>query len=151
MKANELISSSIIHLHPDDSGDRAIEMMEEMKVYHLPVVRNNFYLGILSESEILSWNNPSEFIHEHLDELSSPSIQASQHLFDIIEIVEKNSISIIPVLDEKKLYLGSITNRKLLYTIAKSTVIKSNGSVIVLNIKNTGYENLEILSSSSAS
>ena len=59
MKANELISSSIIHLHPDDSGDRAIEMMEEMKVYHLPVVRNNFYLGILSESEILSWNNPS--------------------------------------------------------------------------------------------
>ena len=144
MKANELISSSIIHLHPDDSGDRAIEMMEEMKVYHLPVVRNNFYLGILSESEILSWDSPSEFIHEHLDELSSPSIQASQHLFDIIEIVEKNSISIIPVLDEKNLYLGSITNRKLLYTIAKSTVIKSNGSVIVLNIKNTDYSMYEI-------
>ena len=144
MKANELISSSIIHLHPDDSGDRAIEMMEEMKVYHLPVVRNNFYLGILSESEILSWDSPSEFIHEHLDELSSPSIQENQHLFDIIEIVEKNSISIIPVLDEKKLYLGSITNRKLLYTIAKSTVIKSNGSVIVLNIKNTDYSMYEI-------
>ena len=35
MKANELISSSIINLHPDDSGERAIEMMEEMKVYHL--------------------------------------------------------------------------------------------------------------------
>ena len=144
MKANELISSSIIHLHPDDSGDRAIEMMEEMKVYHLPVVRNNFYLGILSESEILSWDSPSEFIHEHLDELSSPSIQETQHLFDIIEIVEKNSISIIPVLDEKNLYLGSITNRKLLYTIAKSTVIKSNGSVIVLNIKNTDYSMYEI-------
>ena len=144
MKANELISSSIIHLHPYDSGDRAIEMMEEMKVYHLPVVRNNFYLGILSESEILSWDSPSEFIHEHLDELSSPSIQETQHLFDIIEIVEKNSISIIPVLDEKNLYLGSITNRKLLYTIAKSTVIKSNGSVIVLNIKNTDYSMYEI-------
>jgi len=144
MKANELISSSIIHLHPDDSGDRAIEMMEEMKVYHLPVVRNNFYLGILSESEILSWDSPSEFVHEHLDELSSPSILETQHLFDIIEIVEKNSISIIPVLDEKKLYLGSITNRKLLYTIAKSTVIKSNGSVIVLNIKNTDYSMYEI-------
>ena len=144
MKANELISSSIIHLHPDDSGDRAIEMMEEMKVYHLPVVRNNFYLGILSESEILSWGSPSEFIHEHLDELSSPSIQETQHLFDIIEIVEKNSISIIPVLDEKNLYLGSITNRKLLYTIAKITVIKSNGSVIVLNIKNTDYSMYEI-------
>ena len=144
MKANELISSSIIHLHPDDSGDRAIEMMEEMKVYHLPVVRNNFYLGILSESEILSWDSPSEFIHEHLDELSSPSIQETQHLFDIIEIVEKNSISIIPVLDEKNLYLGSITNRKLLYTIAKSTVIKSTGSVIVLNIKNTDYSMYEI-------
>lgn len=135
MKANDLISSSLISLHPDDTGDRAIELMEEQRVNHLPIVRNNFYLGILSENEILSWSNTSEFINEHLDELISPSIMGSQHLFDIIEEIEKYSLSIIPVLDRKKHYLGAITNRKLLYTIAKSTTVQSRGSVIVLEIK----------------
>ena len=144
MKAHELISTSIIHLHPDDDGNKAIEMMEEMKVHHLPVVRNDFYLGTISENEILSWQDTSEFISEHLDELNSPSIMHSQHLFDIIEKIEQNSISVIAVLDEQNHYLGAITNRKLLYTIAKSTVIQSRGSVIVLKIKKNNYSMYEI-------
>ena len=109
MKAHELISTSIIHLHPDDDGNKAIEMMEEMKVHHLPVVRNDFYLGTISENEILSWQDTSEFISEHLDELNSPSIMHSQHLFDIIEKIEQNSISVIAVLDEQNHYLGAVS------------------------------------------
>ncbi len=92
----------------------------------------------------MSWNNTNEFINEHLDELNSPSIKNSQHLFDIIEEVEKHSLSIIPVIDEKNYYLGSITNRKLLYTIAKSTAVQSKGSMVVLKIKENNYTLNEI-------
>tara|TARA_B100000902_G_C27320019_1_gene923765 strand:- start:2477 stop:3139 length:663 start_codon:yes stop_codon:yes gene_type:complete len=144
MKASNLISSSIISLHPEDDGNRGIELMEDMRVHHLPIVRDNFYLGIISENEIMSWDNTDEFINEHLDELNSPSIKNSQHLFDIIEEVEKHSLSIIPVIDEKNYYLGSITNRKLLYTIAKSTAVQSKGSMVVLKIKENNYTLNEI-------
>jgi len=139
MQASQLISSSLITLHPDDDGDRALSLMDELKVNHLAVVRNSFYLGIISEKEILNWDNPNEFIDEHLSELSAPSVIGSQHLFDIIQVVELNSLSIIPVLDEEKQYLGAITNRKLLYTIAKSTTVQSVGGVIVLQMNQNDY------------
>ena len=118
--------------------------MEELRVNHLPVVRNGFYLGILSEKEILNWDNEEEFIEEHLEEITAPNVVGTQHLFDIIEELEKFSLTVIPVLDEEKHYLGSITNRKLLYTIAKSTSIQSNGGVIVLRMNQNDYQMSEI-------
>ena len=144
MQASDLISQSLISLHPDDNGLRAISLMEELRVNHLPVVRNGFYLGILSEKEILNWDNEEEFIEEHLEEITAPSVISTQHLFDIIEELEKFSLTVIPVLDEEKHYLGSITNRKLLYTIAKSTSIQSNGGVIVLRMNQNDYQMSEI-------
>ena len=144
MQASELISSSLTTLHPNDDGDRALSLMNELRVNHLAVVRNSFYLGIVSEKEILSWNKSDEFIDEHISELSAPSVIDSQHLYDIIQTVERNSLSIIPVLDEKKHYLGSITNRKLLYTIAKSTSVQSIGGMIVLKMKDNDYSMSEI-------
>ena len=144
MQASDLISQSLISLHPDDDGLRAISLMEELRVNHLPVVRNGFYLGILSEKEILNWDNEEESIEEHLEEITAPSVIGTQHLFDIIEELEKFSLTVIPVLDEEKHYLGSITNRKLLYTIAKSTSIQSNGGVIVLRMNQNDYQMSEI-------
>ena len=144
MQASNLISSSLITLHPDDDGTKALSLMDELRVNHLAVVRNTFYLGIISEKEILNWDSPDEFIDEHLTELSAPSVIGSQHLFDIIQVVEQNSLSIIPVLDEQKHYLGAISNRKLLYTIAKSTAVQSVGGVIVLQMKHNDYSMSEI-------
>lgn len=144
MQASDLISQSLISLHPDDDGARAIALMEELRVNHLPVVRNGFYLGVISEKEILNWDSEEEYIEEHLEEIAAPSVIGSQHLFDIIEELEKFSLTVIPVLDEEKHYLGSITNRKLLYTIAKSTSIQSNGGVIVLKMNQNDYHMSEI-------
>ena len=144
MQASDLISQSIINLHPNDDGERAIALMEELRVSHLAVVRNNYYLGILSEEEILNWENTNEFIYEHLEEIDAPSVLETQHLFDIIEELERYSLSIIPVLNKKKHYLGSITNRKLLYSIAKSTAIQSIGSIIVLRMNQNDYSMSEI-------
>ena len=74
MQAKELISSSIIPLHPDDDGNRALTLMEELHVNHLPIVRNNFYLGMISEREVLDWDSQDEFLNEHLSSLAAPSI-----------------------------------------------------------------------------
>ena len=140
MQALDLISSTLIYVSPSDTGSKALDIMDEFKVNHLAVVKDNFYLAIVSDNEILSWNNTNEYIDEHLSELTSPNVKHSDHLFRIIEMLEKNSLSIVPVLDENKNYVGSITNRKLLFTIAKSTVIQSQGDLIVLEINQRDYD-----------
>ena len=146
MQASELISSSIISLHPDDDGLKALSLMDDLRISHLPVIRNQFYLGLISENEILQWQSTDELIEEHLPNLMAPFVLRSQHLFDIIEILEANSLSIVPVLSEEKKYVGAISNRKLLYTIAKSAAVQNIGGVIVLEMNQNDYSMSEIAS-----
>ena len=146
MQASELISSSIISLHPDDDGSKALALMDDLRVTHLPVIRNKSYLGLISENEILQWQSADELIEEHLPNLMAPFVLRSQHLFDIIEILEANSLSVVPVLSEEKKYVGAISNRKLLYTIAKSAAVQNIGGVIVLEMNQNDYSMSEIAS-----
>ena len=144
MQAFELISSTIQPIPPDEDGERALELMNIFRVNHLAIVKNNFYLGVVSDKEIMNWNSKTEFIEEHLPNLASPHVLYNQHLFDIIEVLEKNNLSIVPVLDKDKQFQGVITSRKLLYTIANSAAIQSVGGVIVLQMNNNDYSMTEI-------
>ena len=75
------------------------------------------------------------------------SVDASvffHHLFFVILFLEKNNLSVVPVLDEKNQYTVVITTRKLLYTIANSAAIQSVGGVIVLQMNNNDYSLTEI-------
>ena len=146
MQANTLISSSIKSIHPVEDGNKALEMMDQFRIHHLAIVKNNFYLGIISDKEIMSWNSEDDSIEEHLTNLAAPYVKYNQHLFDIIEVLEKNNLSIVPVLDEKNHYLGVITSRKLLYSIAKSATIQSPGGVIILEMPDHDYSLTEIAS-----
>lgn len=146
MQAYKLISSSIESILPSEDGNRALQMMDQYRINHLAVVKNDFYLGAISDKEIMNWNSTEEYIEEHLPNLASPHVLHNQHLFDIIEVLEQNNLSVIPVLDEDNQYKGVITNRKLLYTIAKSSTIQSVGGVIVLQMNNNDYSLTEIAS-----
>ena len=103
-------------------------------------------MGVISDKEIMSWNSEDDSIEEHLTNLAAPYVRHNQHLFDIIEVLEKNNLSIVPVLDEKNHYLGVITSRKLLYSIAKSATIQSPGGVIILEMPDHDYSLTEIAS-----
>jgi len=146
MQAKTLISSSIKSIHPVEDGNTALEMMDQYRVHHLAVVKNNFYLASISDKEIMNWDSEDDAIEDHLNNLASPHVKYNQHLFDIIEVLEKNNLSVVPVLDEKNRYLGVITSRKLMYSIAKSATIQSPGGVIVLQMNNNDYSLTEIAS-----
>ena len=146
MQANTLISSSIESIHPQEDGNTALQMMDQFRVHHLAVVKNKYFLAVISDKEIMNWDSSDEYIEDHLNHLASPYVKYNQHLFDIIEVLEKNNLSIVPVLNEKNHYVGVITNRKLLYTIAKSATIQSAGGVIVLEMNNHDYSLTEIAS-----
>ena len=146
MQANTLISSSIKSIHPVEDGNRALQMMDQFRIHHLAIVKNNYFLAVISDKEIMNWDSEDESIEEHLNNLASPHVKCNQHLFDIIEVLETNNLSVVPVLDEKNHYLGVVTSRKLMYSIAKSATIQSAGGVIVLEMNNTDYSLTEIAS-----
>ena len=105
---------------------------------------NNQYVGLISESEILDWNETSNLIQRHICNLASPSVNMEQHLFDVLKVMDENGLSLVPVIDHNQEYIGSISNKKLLYTIAQSVSVQSVGSVIVLEIHEKDYNMSEI-------
>ncbi len=144
MQAKDLISSSISPLNINDSGKKAMKLMREYKLYNLPVVKNEKYIGLVSENDILNWDTEDDILNDHISKVNNIYVYKHQHLFDIIEVLNKFSLSVVPVVDKNKKYIGSISNRKLLYTIAKSSAIQSVGSIMVLEMNQNDYSMSEV-------
>ena len=53
MQANKLISSTIESIHPEEDGNRALQMMDQFRINHLAIVKNNYFLGVVSDKEIM--------------------------------------------------------------------------------------------------
>ena len=144
MQAKELISKSIITINPKQNGNTILAFMEELKTVHLPVIENNQYIGLISESEILDWDDTTDLIQKHIYNLASPSVNMEQHLFDVLKVMDENGLSLVPVINDNQEYVGSISNKKILYTIAQSVSVQSVGSVIVLEIHEKDYNMSEV-------
>ena len=144
MQADKLISSRIESVTSSTTGKEALNIMSKFRTHHLAIVEKEIYLNIISDKEILNWDSQEEKIKDHLPNLASPYVLYNQHLFDIVEIVEKNNLSVIPVLNKDTKYQGVITNKKLLYTIAKSSGVQSTGSIFVIEINDYDYSLSEI-------
>ncbi len=140
----ELLISPVPTLHPEDSGDKALALMEESNFTQLPVVDEDNYIALISESDLMDWDNPGSalsgagFLH------FKPAISNSAHPFDAMRVAHDMHIAVLPVLDHEQKYLGSITRDDLLKYITEKSGIGTPGGIIVLEIAPRNYTLVEI-------
>ena len=139
MQAKEIISSSILPLKQKDSADIALKIMQDLHVYNLPVVEKNKFLGLISENDIMNMKKDKLFVKDLLKTSEDIYIFEDQHLFNIVDYFDKHSLSVLPVLSRSKKYIGSITSSKILFTLAKSSAVRNNGGIIVLEMNEKDY------------
>ena len=53
MRAINLITDEIPPLTHSDTGEKALNWMDEFKVSHLPVLKSGNFVGVVSEADIL--------------------------------------------------------------------------------------------------
>jgi CBS domain-containing protein len=80
MKAGQLISPDIPTLLESDSGDKALQWMDDYRVSHLPVIKNNNFVGVVSESDILDKEDSSETLDKLFTVLPRPYGFEHKHL-----------------------------------------------------------------------
>lgn len=144
MIASELISYDIPPLKLADSGSKALEWMEEFKTTALPVVKDNKYIGVISEAEVLDRNNLDDTIDSYHLNFTNPSAQQNQHLFEIISKIVESDLSVLPVIDDQGLYLGLITADNIIKEFSKAVSVSSQGSIITLEVNLKDYSLAEI-------
>ena len=84
-----------------------------------------------------------------LDKLQNPSkykpyVFEDQHVYDVIRQVYEQKLSLIPVLDHKNHYLGSITLQCLVKYFARLAAVDNPGGIIVLEMGIRDYSLSEI-------
>ena len=139
MLARELISDVVPSLKTSDTGLRALNWMEIFRISHLPIVNNKEFLGLISDTDIYDLNMADEPIGNHRLSLFSPYVSNDTHIYGVIEIVSRLKLTVVPVLDSKKRYLGLITLNDLLAYFADLTATKNPGGIIVLELHENDY------------
>ncbi|ALL08010.1 hypothetical protein AQ505_22510 [Pedobacter sp. PACM 27299] len=136
MFAAELISNSIPPLKTSDSVQKALDRMTEFKLYHLPIVNETQFLGLLAEEELIEIRDHTQAIGSLPLSILNPFVYEDAHIYDIIRLFHQLHLSVIPVLDYKKNYLGLISINNLLDYTADIYAVKEPGGIIVLEISN---------------
>ncbi len=143
MNIDQLISP-IPTLKPEDSGNMALDLMQENNLAELPVVADDHYMGLAQERDIMDWNDPDETLNtgEHLS--YKPAISAVAHPFEAMRLVHQMNLSVLPVVDNSNKYIGAVTRDGLLKYVTENSGIDTPGGIIVLEIPPRNYTLYEI-------
>ncbi|MCK9254458.1 MAG: CBS domain-containing protein [Bacteroidales bacterium] len=144
MLAQNLISETIPVLKTSNTGSEAIAWMETYRISHLPIVNNEEFLGLISDSDIYNNNDLDSALGTHNLSLIRPYIYENQHIYEIVDLFAKLKLTIVPVLDVNKKYLGSITLHNMVNEFAKMISVDKAGGIIILEMTIHDYSLSEI-------
>ena len=143
MIAKNAIEESTPYLRITDSVQFAVELMEEFKQEHLPVLNGKELVGVVSEQQLLDTVGV-----DLLSELSFPLIKIAvkehTHLFDAMKAGFESRSSILPVVDSEDNYIGLISPRSLLIKLSEFNFARESGGIFVLEIPAHDYSLAEI-------
>lgn len=144
MLAEELINPATPVLRPYDSVGQAVDLMDEYGIRQLALVEDEVYKGLLSEDTLLSFPDDEKL----LSELNLPPdpVHANlfQHIFEVMGIANQYRLDSVPVLDEDKLYAGTIVVTDMLAKFAGLLGSQEAGAVVVLKMSNRDYSMTDI-------
>lgn len=136
MFASELISNVIPPLKTSDTAQKALERMAEFKLYHLPIVNETQFLGLISEEELIEVRDQQTPIGSLSLTILNPFVFENAHIYDVIRLFNLLQLSLVPVLDAQKNYFGVVSINNLLEYAAETYAVKEPGGIIVLSISN---------------
>ncbi len=144
MLIEELISPIVPTLLPTDTGTKALFLMEEAHLTHLPLVKDNQYLGLVAENDLLDLENSDRALDSAGFSDYRPAISVTGHPFDALRIAHDQNLNVLPVIDDSQNYLGSITRDDLLKFITENSSLDTPGGILILQLEPRQYSLSEI-------
>lgn len=144
MLAIELNNNIIPQLQLEDTIGKALQLISDFKVSHLPVVSEEKYLGLISEDDLLDADNKKMHIQLLQDEFLDISIKENAHFLQAVNLSNQYQTSVVPVVNEEKEFLGSISGQTLLRTLGNFSGAFEIGGIIVLEMERNQFTISEI-------
>lgn len=144
MLTAELITENIPRLQLQDSITKALQLVNDYRVTHLPVVSDNKFLGLISEDDLLDADSEKgtiEFLQENFKEIS---VRENEHFLNAVKCSNKFETTIVPVTNEENELVGVITVADLLRALGDFSGANEIGGIIVMEMERSQFAISEI-------
>lgn len=143
MLATDLIEEDVPIVSCSTTVDEVLEIMTEYKTSQLPVVENGDLIGIVTDTDIDDMPGETK-IEFYKNEFLGYMINERQLVSDVVKVLKENDLVLVPVINDERKYLGSITPRAIVEYYGKTLAIENGCSVFVLHMNRNDYSLGEI-------
>ena len=135
MRAQQLLTSDLPLFLPIDTVSSAIQLMDEYKVTHLPLVVEDLFKGLVNEEDLLECDKDAV-----LAEINTHPIfvDPNIHIYEVVAQMAQAKIDVLPVVIQGK-YMGCIDRGSILNFFAQEAGWALDGSIIILEIPAANY------------
>lgn len=140
----ELINNNIPRLQLQDSVAKALGLIDDYRVTHLPVVAEEKYLGLISEEDLLDAEETKLPIESLQDHFIHAAVKDNEHFLNAVNCSNQFDTSVVPVINEEKELVGMITTAELLKTLGNFSGADEIGGIIVLEMERSQFAISEI-------
>lgn len=144
MIADQIMSDVVPALKLKDYCNTALSWMEVFKISHLPVVQNQVFHGIVSDTMIYDANSFDIPVNELKSRFIKAQVEPHQHFFEIITHFHQYRLTALPVVKDGKYFKGIITLPSLIDSLSEMFATDAPGGIIILEMHTDNYSLHEI-------
>ncbi len=144
MLAQELTNNILPQLQLSDTVSKALQLMSDFKITHLPVVSEEKYLGLISEDDLLDEENKKIPIEFFQNDFIPASVNFNNHFLNAVSVSNHYQTNVVPVVNEANELMGTIAGQALLGALGNFSGSNETGAVIVLEMERTRFAISEI-------
>ena len=143
MLAKDIAILGFPMLRLEDNAAFILKCMEDFEVQHLPVVKDEYFIGLVSKENILDMD-AKQTIAQLIDPLVRFGIAGSAHFLTALHLFSKHQLTLLPVLNDQQECVGVIPQKNLNDQLAQFLGLDQPGAVIVLSISPLQYSLAEM-------
>ena len=103
----------------------------ELTYTHFPVIKENIFLGCISETDIRCFEIDKP-LNEYLYSLEGFFVRKDTNWLDILESFAKNNSNIMPVLDDNNNYLGFFELGDIITLFNETPFLSEPGNILIV-------------------
>jgi CBS domain-containing protein len=140
----ELINNNIPRLQLKDSVSKALRLISDFRVTHLPVIKDEKFLGLISEDDLLDQDEPKMPMELMQEFFVRAAVRDNEHFLNAVTCSNQFDTTVVPVINEENDLMGVITTNDLLKTLGNFAGTNEIGGIIVLEMERSQFAISEI-------
>jgi predicted transcriptional regulator len=131
LEITDYINNDFKAINSSDSIESVIDLFEESRFSHFPVIEDGVYIGCISSEEVETFDS-SKKVSDYRYALKGFFARTSMFWVDVLDVFSRNSTTVIPVLSDENTYVGYYEITEVIHNFYETPFVKEHGGVIIV-------------------